>query len=197
MNNDEYTVYGSTRSRAFRVLWTLEELGVPYTHHGASPQSDEVLAVYPVGKIPVLVTEGQSISDSVAIMTFLTDRHGALTHAPGTVERAKQDAFVQAVNDEVDALIWTAARHTFVLPEDKRLPEVKDSLRWEFSRTQVWIADRMEGPYAMGDTLTFADFLLCHCVGWAQTAKFEITDERLLAHAEMMRARPAFKKLMG
>jgi glutathione S-transferase len=102
----------------------------------AAPRSDEVTRFNPAGKVPVLIADGVPITDSVAIMTFLGDRHDALTHAPGTLERARQDSLTHAIIDEFDAPLWMAARHSFVLPEDKRMPDIKDSLRWEFERAQ-------------------------------------------------------------
>ena len=36
-----YTVIGGTKSRAFRVMWMLEELGQPYALNPAAPRSEE------------------------------------------------------------------------------------------------------------------------------------------------------------
>jgi glutathione S-transferase len=194
----EYLVFGGAHSRAMRVLWMLEELELEYSVVTASPRSEEVRSVNPTGKIPVLVVDGVTIPDSVAIMTYLADSHARLTAASGTVRRALQDAFVNAVIDEFDAVLWAAARHSFVLPEEHRVPEIKTSLRWEFIRNQDAIADRMapDGPFVAGAEMTLADILLSHCVGWARNAKFEVTNERLLAHNAMMRDRPAFRRAL-
>ncbi len=192
-------VYGSVRSRAMRVLWTLEELGAEYEFIEVNPRSDEAKAVNPSGKVPFMVAEGQMIPDSVAIMTYLADKHGALTAPAGSIARAAQDSFTQQVNDEIDSLLWTAARHSFILPEDQRVADVKDSLKWEFARNQDVVADRMDpdGPFAAGDQISIADILLSHCMGWAANAKFDVTNKRLIAHNEMMRARPAFKRALA
>ena len=84
-----YTVIGTTKSRALRVLWMLEELEQPYDHIPAGPRSDEARRHSPSGKVPALLVDGEAITDSVAIMTFLADRHAALTFPAGTVERAR------------------------------------------------------------------------------------------------------------
>ncbi|ABD53325.1 glutathione S-transferase family protein [Jannaschia sp. CCS1] len=195
----EYVVFGGARSRAMRVLWMLEELGLDYAVVPTLPRSEDVRALNPTGKIPVLVEDGVAISDSVAIMTYLADKHGRLTAPAGTIARAQQDAFVQAVNDEIDAVLWAAARHSFILPEEQRVAGVKDSLRWEFARNEDAIADRMsaDGPFVMGEEMCLADILLSHCVGWAGSAKFDARNDRLLAHNAMMRARPAFKRALA
>ena len=193
-----YTLIGAVKSRAFRVLWTLEELGVPYEHIDAPPHSAEVKRVSPAGKVPVFIADGVAISDSVAIMTYLADRHGALGFAPGTIERAQQDSLTHLILDEFDAALWTAARHSFVLPEEHRLPAIKNSLSWEFARSQSHMVSRMDanGPFLMSETITIADILLAHCCGWAANAKFPITEPRLQDHMAMMRARPSFTRAL-
>lgn len=191
-----YKVIGKTQTRTLRVLWTLEELGLDYDHVQASPRDPSVVAVNPAGKVPVLIAEGVPITDSLAIMTYLADRHAALTFAPGTIDRAHQDALTHFVNEEFDQILWMAARHSFVLPEEHRLPAIKDSLRWEFEQSQHRLLHRMSetGPFLMGDTMTIADILLAHCLRWAVAAKFPIVDDRLHAFGAMMFDRPAYKK---
>ncbi len=77
-----YTVIGTVRTRAARVLWMLEELGLPYTHVAAGPRSDGVTPFNPAGKVPVLIADHVPITDSTAILTFLADRHGTCVDAP-------------------------------------------------------------------------------------------------------------------
>jgi len=193
-----YKVIGGVKSRTLRVLWMLEEIGAPYEHIDAAPRSEEAMRYHPQGKIPALAVEGDVLTDSVAIMTFLADSHSKFTHPAGSLERAKQDALTQFITEEFDNILWTAARHSFVLPEDKRVPAVKESLRWEFERSQAALLDRMdaEGPFLMGKDMTVPDLLLAHCAGWAIGAKFPITQDRVRAHMEMMRARPAFGRAL-
>ena len=188
-----YTVIGSVASRAFRVLWMLEELGLSYEHIPAKPQSDEVKAHSPAGKIPVFLDGETALTDSVAIMTYLADKHGALTAPAGTLARAQQDAMTQRIADEFDACLWTAARHSFVLPEDKRVPDVKDSLRWEFARSEArLVRDMGDRPFLMGDEITVPDILLGHCLGWAIMAKFSISEPVLSDYLDRLKARPAY-----
>jgi glutathione S-transferase len=190
-----YTVIGTVKSRALRVLWTLEELGLAYDHVPAGPRSEEVLRHNPSGKIPALLAEGAVLTDSVAIMTYLADRHGALTHPAGTLDRARQDAFTNLIIDEFDAVLWMAGRHSFVLPEEMRLPAIKDSLRWEFDRSATRLGEALgDAPFLMGETMAIPDILLAHCMRWAANANFPVTDARIMAHRDRMLARPAFTR---
>lgn len=188
-----YKVIGATKSRAFRVLWALEELGQPYEHLPAAPRSADALAYNPSGKVPALVDGDDVLTDSVAIITYLADKHGALTAPAGTPERARQDAITLWLIDEFDAILWSAAKHSFILPEEQRMPEVKELLKAEFSASADILASRLDGPFLAGDTLTVPDIVACHCLNWAVGAKFPRVDDKLFAYAKALRERPAFQ----
>jgi glutathione S-transferase len=192
-----YKVYGKVPTRAFRVLWMLEEIDQPYELIEAAPRSEAVMALNPSGKVPVLQDGDATLTDSAAILTYLADKHGQLTFPAGTIERAHQDALTHAILDELDAVLWTAARHSFILPEDQRVKEVKPSLQWEFSRNLDRLADRLKGPFLMGEQMTIADILCTHCLNWAHGAKFPVENKAMLAYAKSMRNRDAFKRAMA
>ncbi|MEM9435878.1 MAG: glutathione S-transferase family protein [Pseudomonadota bacterium] len=189
-----YELHGSHRSRAFRVLWMLEELGLDYVHHNTPPRSPEIKALNPLGKVPVLIDDGTTLTDSTAILTYLADKHGALTYPPGTLERARQDAHTHFLLDELDALLWLVSRHSFGLPEELRVPEVKASAREEFHISAERLAQRIEGPFLMGDKMTIPDIIAVHCLGWAIVAKFPMVRDDLKAYAKPIRQRPAYKR---
>ena len=193
-----YTVIGTPRSRAMRVLWMLQELDLPFRHVPAMPHSQGVAAFNPAGKVPVLIDDGTPITDSTAILTYLADRHGSLTHPAGTLDRARQDSLTQFLLDEFDAALWLAARHSFVLPEEMRLSAIKNTLRWEFGRSQKVLVHRLaEGEFLMGERMTVPDFILTHCLIWALDAKFPIVEARLTDYLDRMRARPAFQRAVS
>jgi len=192
-----YTVIGTVKSRAARVIWMLEELGVPFEHVAATPRSAGVVEFNPAGKIPVLIEDGTPITDSTAILQYLADRHGRFTHPAGALPRARQDGLTHFLLDEFDAALWMAARHSFVLPEEIRQASIKDSLKWEFERSQHTLAQRIgEGPFVMGAVMTVPDFILTHCGTWALSAKFPIVERRLSDYLDRMRARPAYRRML-
>ena len=193
-----YRVIGTAKSRALRVLWMLEELGQPYEHIPANPRSDGVAQFNPAGKVPVLIDDGTPITDSTAILTYLADRHGDLTHPAGTLDRARQDSLTQFLLDEFDAALWLAARHSFILPEDKRLGAIKNTLRWEFEASQKTLVHRMaDGPFLMGERMTVPDVILAHCLDWALTARFPVVEHKLTDYLGRIRQRPAYQRAMA
>ena len=191
-------LYGGKGNRSFRVLWAIEEMGLEFEHVPAAPRSDEVRALNPSGKVPVLLVDGATISDSVAIIQFLADRHGKLTFPAGTTQRALQDSFTQFACDEMDAVLWTAARNSFVLPEEKRVPAIKPTLKWEYARSMNTLAKRLgDKEFLMGDLFTVADIVTVHCANWGRSAGFEIGDETLNAYVDRVLDRPARKRALG
>lgn len=190
-----YKVYGLVATRAFRVLWTLEELGQPYELIKAGPQSDAIRSVNPSGKVPAMMDGDTVITDSVAIMMYLSEKHGQLTFPAGSIECAQLNSMMMLILDEFDAILWAAARHSFVLPEEQRVPDVKASLNWEFSRNLTRMEKHITGPFLVGDKMTIADILFTHCLNWAQSAKFPIESQIVKDYVKTMRNRDAYKRV--
>ena len=91
------TVHHLNNSRSQRVLWLLEELGLPYEIKRYQRDEVTMLAppelrqVHPLGKSPV-ISDGQSVvAESGAIIEYLVERHGAgrLVPTTGTPEHLR------------------------------------------------------------------------------------------------------------
>ncbi len=192
-----YTIIGTPRTRTLRVLWLLEEMGLPYTHHPAAPHAPEVLSHNPAGKVPILLTGDVTITDSTAILTYLADHHAQFTAPPGTLARAQQDSLTQFLLDEIEGPLWMAARHSFVLPAEQRMPEIKSSLKWEYARSLTRLAARLQGPFLLGDAPTIPDIIATHCLLWAGLSKFPATEGLLADYQSRMTGRPALARAMA
>ena len=91
------TVHHLENSRSHRILWLLEELGVPYEikHYKRDPKTSlappELLQIHPLGKAPVITDDGATIAESGAIIEYLVERYGkgALVPPPGTPEKMR------------------------------------------------------------------------------------------------------------
>ena len=192
-----YKVIGTHRTRTFRVLWALEELEQPYEHDPHPPRADEVYALNPTGKIPVLIDGDAILTDSVAIMTYLADKHGALTLPAGTPGRARMDAEIGTLLESFDAPLWAASLHKFILPKEYRVAELRPTLEYQLSQAQADLVRRLgDGPFLMGDTFTIADILAGHCGNWATSARFPL-EPAFSAYLETLRARPAHARVMA
>jgi glutathione S-transferase len=91
------TVHHLNNSRSQRVLWLLEELGVPYEikKYKRNPKTSlappELLAIHPLGKSPVITDGDLTLAESGAILEYLVERHGRGKWAPppGSSERIR------------------------------------------------------------------------------------------------------------
>jgi glutathione S-transferase len=76
------TVHHLENSRSQRVLWLLEELGVPYTvqRYARDPKTlfapPALRQVHPLGKSPVITDCAVTVAESGAIVAYLVDVHG-------------------------------------------------------------------------------------------------------------------------
>ncbi|MGL6110426.1 MAG: glutathione S-transferase, partial [Rubrivivax sp.] len=76
------TVHHLENSRSQRVLWLLEELGLPYEiqHYARDPKTSLAPAalrkVHPLGKSPVITDGDVTVAESGAIIEYLVERHG-------------------------------------------------------------------------------------------------------------------------
>ncbi len=192
-----YKVIGATKTRALRVMWMLEELGQDYDHVPAAPGSDLATEFNPLGKIPALVDGDHCLTDSVAIMQYLADKHGALTAPAGTPQRAHQDAMTLWLVDEMDAILWTFTKQNAILPEDVRVPDITPALHFEWSRSMGVLSQRLQGDFLMGDAITVPDLLAVHCIGWGFGAGFPDPGDKLKAWSKTLRARPAFRAALA
>lgn len=80
------TLYSNPMSRGRIARWALEEIGAPYEYqhmdYGAGLKAPEFLSLNPMGKIPVLVHNGQAISETAAIVAYLADSFPEADLAP-------------------------------------------------------------------------------------------------------------------
>jgi glutathione S-transferase len=90
-------VHHLNNSRSQRVLWLLEELGVPYevTRYERDAKSmlapPSLMAIHPLGKSPIIVDDGVTVAESGAVVEYLIERHGGgrLIPPAGTPERLR------------------------------------------------------------------------------------------------------------
>ncbi|MEE9273378.1 MAG: glutathione S-transferase family protein [Robiginitomaculum sp.] len=193
-----YTLIGSPMTRAIRVIWCMEELGVEYEIIPAAPGSDDAKKYNPSGKVPALKIGDDVIIDSVAICQYLADKHGKLTFPAGTIERAKMDSLIHFVADEVDHACWVWAKHDWIYPEGLKAENVKPACALEFKRAMQHLEIRLgNNKYVMGDTFTIPDILLGQCASWAsKMCKFELPGGKVGAYLDRVRARPALARAL-
>ena len=152
-----------------KVLWTLNELGLPFEHEGqwgtpeAPTRSDAFLALNPNGLIPVLVDRAGVWWESNTICRYLAGGAGRDDLLPlGPRARARVEMWMDWQASTLNP-VWGPA-FLGLVRNDPRFgaAEIADSAgRWT-EVMQVLDTHLAEaGEYAMGDAFTLADIVLC------------------------------------
>ena len=116
--------YGSSKSRAARCLWALEEVGAKYEHDpmpNTQAKNPDHLKRNPNGHIPVLEDEGHYIWESMAINLYLAEKYGKNGLWPADVfgHAAAYQWSIWAMT-ECEPHLLTMLMHKVLLPADQR-----------------------------------------------------------------------------
>lgn len=192
-------LYGYRNGRTLRALWALEEVGAQYEYvevdvmHGAG-RAPWFLEINPGGKVPVLDDDGRIITESAAICIHVADKYpnSQLMPSAGTPERTECYRWISFVLTELDAPLWTIAKHRFGLPKERRVPAVIETAGWEFRTTVKIMATALETrPYLTGSSFTVADILAAHILLWAKSARLSLGSDTLETYLAKLLAREA------
>lgn len=164
-------IYGIAASRAIRVLWIAQELGLPHEHVPIHYRDDpdgplgknnpEFRLANPLGRVPAIDDDGFTLWESMAITLYLARKHD-MGLWPSTIEGeglAFQWSFFAVT--EIDPLMVEWASHSFVLPEDQRDPARAAAALEKVARPLAVIEAALAGKsYLAGATFTVADLNL-------------------------------------
>jgi len=211
------TVYHLNNSRSQRVLWLLEELGLPYEikHYQRNPETmlapDSLRQVHPLGKSPVITEGDVTVAESGAIIEYLVERHGNGRFVPpaGTPERlryrywlhfAEGSAMPPLLLKLVFMKIASAEMPFFIKPiargisnrvlgtlVDPNLTRQLDFMEAELGKSE-WFA---------GNDFSAADIQMSFPLeAAAQRAGLDASRPRLMAYLKRIHARPAYARAL-
>ena len=218
------TVHHLETSRSQRVLWLLEELGVPYALklYKRDPLTKlappELKAVHPLGKSPVITDGDETIAESGAILEYLVERYGAqaqgdlagLQPAPGTPEYRESRFWMHYA--EGSLMNWLVMKLVFMTIPTQPMPFfVRPIARQLCAKVQAKLIDPnlatalafMEahlGTHAWftGDQISMADFQMSFAVEAALARGADANQfPKLAAFRARMVARPAYQRALA
>ncbi len=217
------TVHHLETSRSQRVLWLLEELGVPYTiqRYQRDPRTrlapPELKRIHPLGKSPVITDQGEVIAESGAILEYLAERFGdqappdlaQLEPARGTPAHRHNRFWMHYA--EGSLMNWLVMKLVFKTLPTRPMPFfVRPIARGICSQAQQKLVDPnlatalgfMDEHLSLhtwfaGDALSLADFQMSFPVE-AALSRAEGADRHphLRAYRDRMRARPAYQRAL-
>lgn len=157
-------LYGIARTRAFRVLWMVHELGLDYEHFPietgpAGARQPDYLAVNPNGRLPAIDDDGFILWESLAINIYLAKKHAAGTLYPATPQgEAKVTQWSLWAANEIERATNVWSFHTQRLPPAERDPKIA-AAAIELLTPPYRVLDRaLAGqPHLLGPDFTVAD----------------------------------------
>jgi glutathione S-transferase len=195
-------LHHAPNSRAGRIVWLLEELGLPYElnrmeFHPKALKSDVHRARHPLGRVPVLEDGDVMLYESGAIVEYIIARHsdGALKPAVDSPLFPRYLQWFHYCEGMVMPPINTIVVQTIVLPPERRNGEILGQAQRLLTKTLEPLDEAVRGrDYMIGD-LSGVDFMLGHaCYMARRLGCMPETLAQLHAYVQRVEARPAFQQ---
>ena len=183
------TLYHAPRSRSGRIIWLLEELGAPYEivqvdiRRGDGSGAPDPANPHPHKQVPAIVEDGELVTESIAIILYLTDKYpGAkLAPLPGEPHRGEY-------------LTWLAYYAGVLEPMAQMkfagLLDGRPDLQAQYDRMTLRLTEAFaKSPYLVGDRFTAADLLYVSTLQWLRSLLPE--DKATDAYIARCSGRPA------
>lgn len=209
------TVHYLDNSRAHRILWLLEELGLDYqvkVYHRTKEYRapEELKAIHPLGKSPVIEDGGRIIAESGAIMEYLIETYGGESLRPpeGTDARLRYRYWMHYAEGSAMPLLVMKLIFAripgqvpfFIRPVAKMIsggvasklidPQLADHL-------SLWIAEVGKDGWFAGSNFSAADIAMSFPVEAGMTRIDKGQDTTVLrGWMERIRARPAYQRAL-
>jgi glutathione S-transferase len=215
------TVHHLETSRSQRILWLLEELGVPYELkiYKRNPATrlapPELKQVHPLGKSPVITDDGETIAESGAIIEYLGEKYGGraqgelahLVPSPGTPAHRQCRFWMHYA--EGSLMNWLVMKLVFTLIPNRPMPffakpvarglsaKVQEQLIDPNLKTSCDFIEEHLGRnrWFAGPDLTMADFQMSYPVeALLARAADARRYPRIVEYRDRIRARPAYQR---
>ena len=154
------TLFHAPRSRSFRTLWLLEELGVSYDlkivniRRGDGSGAVDPANPHPHGKVPAITDDGALVFETPAIALYLTDRFSEKELGPRTGD-SNRGAY----------LTWLAYYTGVIEPsltaKFLKIQHIYGTFGWApFDDVLGYLTRSLEQPYLLGDRFSAADIVI-------------------------------------
>jgi len=196
------TVFGE--GRGFRVVWLLEEMGLPYRLRPvdliAGVEDDaEFLSINPGGFIPAIQDGEVVMAESIAIMEYLMARYGPtpLAPAPHEPDFPAYQQFLHLGEAGLAASIYFVVGARNFAPETERHNwSAGQALEVFESRLRLVTRQVARSPYLAGERFTAADISVTYALELAQRAGGVVLGDAEQAYVTRTSGRPAYARAM-
>jgi glutathione S-transferase len=202
-----YTLFYNPGSAAMAPHAALEEIGathklVKVDFKGGEHRRPEYLKLNPKGRVPVLVTDSGTFTESVAILMHLADCHPAanLAPAPGTPDRARYYQWLLYFSNTVQAAMSEYFHPDWSFDEPALQGPLKSSAERRIGKMFAYIDEELGngGPYVLGSTFRAPDLYLHMLTRWSRYfGTTGYTYPNIKRCVDLVKARPAVARMMA
>lgn len=191
-------------SRSTRAHWVLREAGIEYESIPVNIVNGEhkkaaFLAVNPYGKLPVLVDEGGTVTESAAICTYIAEKYpdSRLIPKAGSIARAHYHQWICFCIAEMEPQLWSIRKNMILYPREQRSLKAIRVGKYEYDNA-VSILDRhiSADEYILSTGFSAADIVITYNLIWANTLGLLENYPGLITYMEKMMQRPAFPRFL-
>jgi glutathione S-transferase len=189
-------------SRSQRILWLLEELGLPYEIKRYQRDAQTRLApaelkkVHPLGKSPVITDGNRTIIESGAIIDYVIRRHGKGRLQPAP-ETPAYDEYVQWMHYAEGSAMLPLMLNLYVTRLGEAAAPLMPRIESEIANHLGYIDGALKGrQFIVGDTLTGADIQMSFVGEIAGAFGKRAQYPNLDAWIRRLHERPAYKKAL-
>lgn len=194
-------LYFAPRTRSVRILWLLEELGLPYelVRVDFLPPAKEFFAQRtPTGKLPTLEDGDVTLCESGAIVEWILERHGKgrLAPPPGTRERARYLQWLHFAESTafppLGIVVWLTLYRSDAQSQTELIQDARAraAMGLEFLEREIG-----ESTHLVGDEFTAADIMMGFTlVASRMLGVLDARFPRVNRYLARLEARPAFQK---
>ncbi|HDO1384146.1 TPA: glutathione S-transferase family protein [Aeromonas veronii] len=202
----DLTLFFAPGSCAVAVQIALLETGAQFTARqlnlaAGEQRSPEYLAINPKGRVPALVTEQGTLTETPALLLYVAQRFPAAKLAP--LDNPFLLARMQEVNSFLASTVhvshahgrrgsrWADDEQAIVAMQQK----VASNMRDGFAQIEQHY---LAGPWVLGEQFSVADIYLFVVAGWLKSDGVEISEfPKVAEHYQRMLSRPAVNKALS
>jgi len=203
-DTDKVVLYSYWRSSsAWRVRIALNLKEIEYEYRAVSlikgeQQDPRYLAINPLGRVPTLLIDGQTLTQSRAIMEYLDDTRPNPSLLPSDpVGRAQARAIADVMVADIQPLqnlkVLQKLQQDFGASDDKKSEWAKHFNHAGLKAVET-MAKKTAGRYCVGDSVTLADICLVPQLYSARRFNVDMSEfPTLLAVEKNLLSLPAFQ----
>jgi len=196
------TVFGE--GRGFRVVWLLEEMGLPYRLRDvdllAGVRNDpEFLAINPAGFIPALRDGDTIMVESIAIMEYLLGRYGPTALAPSAQDASfpAYQQFLHLGEAGLAASVYFVSGARNIAPESERDNWSARQAMGVFKTRLTLVTRQLErAPYMAGNDFTAADISVGYALEMARKNIGFVLGDAEQAYVARLRERGGYQRAL-